>query len=215
MVPKDITENRILYEARRSETGIRKRNRGVMNRDKSDSDELNPVPGQFQYHLLRTTATPEEIVPQFADSQVDVLIRLNFTRVARNIMLRARMATLCWKASGVSVEHVLLGILQWVPLRSFIANGPESEVITQAVEAGLNPGTDPRPDILPITPAVRHVIEEAEREAQDRGYRRVGVGPLLLAISLESDSSAQACLTRYGITHERLRSSLPPSAFSD
>lgn len=186
-----------------------------MNRDNPDNGGLPLVPGQFQYRLLDTTATTEEIIPPIADSQLEALIRLNFTRLARNVTVRACAITVRWGATEMTVEHMLLGILEWESLPSFIPDAPESQVLTQAVEAGLTPGSAPRPDALPVTSGVHRIIERAAREAQERGYERIGVGPLLIGITLESSNSAQECLTRYGITYERLRSSLPLTAFTD
>lgn len=186
-----------------------------MSHDKPDNDGLHPVPGQFQYRQLWSSAKPEEIIPPLADSQLDAFIRWNFTRRAKHMTGCARAIAAQWRASAMTVEHLLLGILECNPLRYFGVDGPETEILMRVVEAGLPSSSAPRPVVLSATSGVRRVIESAAREAQDRGYQHIGSGPLLLGLTLESGSSAQECLARYGITHERLRSSLPPAAFTD
>jgi ATP-dependent Clp protease ATP-binding subunit ClpA len=186
-----------------------------MNRNEPDNDELRPIPGRFQYRLLYDSAKPEEIIPPLADSQLDAFIRWNFTRRARHMTGCARAIAAQWRASVMTVEHLLLGILECRPLRYFGVDEPDTEILIHAVEVSFLPASATGPTVLSVTPGVRHVIEGAGREAQDRGYQHIGSGPLLLGLTLESGSSAQEFLARYGITYKRLRSGLPPTVFTD
>ncbi|GCE45142.1 hypothetical protein EI42_06324 [Thermosporothrix hazakensis] len=90
-----------------------------------------------------------------------------------------------------------------------------------AVEATLSMEQEPEIAVVPVSEEVLGGIAVAKREAHERGidaicqgYQWVGCGPLFPGLLREGGNTAYGkVLAQYGLTYERIRTTLPPPAF--
>ncbi|MBF6592548.1 MAG: hypothetical protein IVW57_18715 [Ktedonobacterales bacterium] len=184
-----------------------------MSAGETRDDPLVPVPGTFPFRLLSAPDTAYR-VPPLADPQL-AWLRPTFTALARHSMIRARIAVVRWRHPMLDVEHLLLGIVELVPPDMFAPAVAERAALVTPLEATLLPGTTERLEAIPVTNAVRRVIEMAGEEARERGYPLIGVGPLLLGLTRDADGTASTFLAERGITPASLCANLAPAAFTD
>lgn len=184
-----------------------------MSAGETEDDQSTPVPGTFQYRLLSDSGSANR-VPPLADPRL-AWLRQTFTPLARHSMIGARIAVVSWRHPELDVEHVLLGILELVPPSMFAPTVASRAVLVKALEATLSPGTTQLLEAIPVTNSVRRVIEWAGEEARERGHELIGVGPLLLGLTHDADSTASKVLAEQGITYASLRANLSPATFTN
>lgn len=179
-----------------------------------------PVPGRFQYRLLRSSATSGERIPDMTNLDRG-WVRNTFTTFARHALAQARVAVVHWRHDELDLEHLLLGIFYAAPIALLLPGALDGDSLRSNLEVLFVQGGADRLETIPVTDAVLQVMSVAAEEARDRGleylgmpYNRIGLGPLLLALAREEQSSPSTFLAQHGITYSRLRSELLPPAFT-
>ncbi len=180
----------------------------------TENDLRSSQPGTFHWQLLRSSTPAEEQIPPIDDPQVAGLIRISrhrATRKARIVVLRALDAVLRFKHSALGTEHLLLGIL-YTPDQEVSAvleqHGFDRIHLCSAFGAELVPGTEPKPEVVPVTSACKKAVGFAEEEASRLHQSQVGSEHLLVGISRDGSGIAGAFLEQRGLTYERLLHSL-------
>jgi hypothetical protein len=181
-----------------------------MNTEAGRGDLNIDAPGFYYQRLYDSNLGIR--VPPLDDPQL-AWLRPIFTRRARYAMLCARIAVVRLQHPMLDLEHVLLGIVEATPPELFAPDGLSRDVLTAAIESIVSPGGTPRLEAIPVTDAVRHMVERASEEGRERGYDLIGIGPLLLSLTRETASLPSEILAKYGITYAGLRANLSPTAF--
>ncbi len=165
-----------------------------------------------QFYTSRRTNSP------IADPQIVDLIHIGQNRTTRHTRIavrRAQDAALRFKHSAIGTEHRLLGILN-TPDQMVSAmleqQGFDRIQLRRALEEKLSPGTVPKPEAIPVTPACRQAFSFAVEEAANLHQQQVGLEHVLLGISREGSGIAGAFLESKYMTYQRLLQSLPPEA---
>ncbi len=182
-----------------------------------DDSAAVPVPGTFQFRLLRSEAADR--IPPLDDWRLQEQLHESFTRFGRHAVLGAQVEVVRRHHAALDTPHLLLSIVALVPATLlFGPDGPSRSLLTAALESAFERSALPEPfelETIPVTDAVRRVFERAREEADKRGYDRVGTGPLLLGlVQEEKPSASREVLEQHGITYQSLCANLSPDAFT-
>ena len=144
-----------------------------------------------------------------------------FTRDAKAVVLCAMDVTMRLGAEQVEPEHLLLALAEWDgPARRAIAEaGMSAETIAAAIEADLAAMLEVvgvPPSVLEAVPArpradrpgfsvhARSALEQAMREAVQRGERKLGSEHVLLGALRPPAPTLTRVLARHDVEPERL-----------
>jgi hypothetical protein len=132
-----------------------------------------------------------------------------FTGQARRAVHLAHQEALRFQNDHLGTVHLLLGVLrEGSPgvARLLAAHGTDPETVCQAVESDIAPdASPPEGEQLPLTPAVKRILEYAREEAALLHHSSVGPEHLLLAVLREPESQAVELLAPLGLTLPALR----------
>jgi hypothetical protein len=132
-----------------------------------------------------------------------------FTGQARRAVQLAHQQAVRFHNDHVGTVHLLLGVLRegsGGAARLLAAHGLEPEKVCRAVEPHIAPDvTPPGNDQLPLTPAVKRILEHAREEANLLHHSCIGTEHLLLGVLREWESLAVEILEPLGLTLATLR----------
>jgi hypothetical protein len=114
----------------------------------------------------------------------------HFTRVARNVVMRAQKEAHQLGAEEIAPEHLLLGLVsveRGGAARALAACGVDLDGVRR--EVGGEPVREPSRGHLPLAHATKDVLEGAVREAAYRGHASIGSEHILLALVAPTDST--------------------------
>jgi ATP-dependent Clp protease ATP-binding subunit ClpC len=134
----------------------------------------------------------------------------SFSDAVRRALQAAREDAAFLHHEYVGTEHILLGLLRTddgVPIAALHALGVDPAAFRQrfldSLERG-KPGGNVGPD-LPYTSRGKKVLEEAMKEARERGHSYVGTEHLFMGILREHKGLAAQALVREGLSEESVR----------
>jgi hypothetical protein len=132
-----------------------------------------------------------------------------FTGQARRAVHLAHQEAVHFRNDHVGTVHLLLGVLRegsGGAARLLAAHEIDPEKVCQGVELQISPdGAPPEGEQLPLTPAVKRILDHAREEAALLHHSCVGTEHLLLGVLRESESLAVEILGPLGLTLPALR----------
>lgn len=141
-----------------------------------------------------------------------------FSDNSRKLMALARAEAVRLRHEAIAPEHVLLGLLlapDSTAVELLQRLGIDRETLRAALLVVTMPGpataAPPAPAQLPLTPAVKHVLEQALRAAAEFAHPFVGSQHLLLGLALTTEGTPAQVLARLGATAEALRAAVAAS----
>lgn len=128
-----------------------------------------------------------------------------FTRVARQVVMRAQKEAHALGAHEIGSEHLLLGLAaveRGTASRALAADGVDLERLRS--EVGGEPVREPARGRLPFTKEARDVLEASLREALALKHNWIGSEHVLLAL-LSAGGRPVELLEKLGVTPDALR----------
>lgn len=159
---------------------------------------------QSERAFLRAVAT----APQAEEEAVKRnkgRIRFNrLTRRARQVLVLAQTEAQRLRHDHVGTEHLLLALAQkGVSSEVLGALGVTADRVLALIEGRADRGATPVDSYRTVlTGVIKHTIECAVREAQDRGHRYIDTTHMLLALAQQEESAAAQLLHQMGVPPE-------------
>jgi len=135
--------------------------------------------------------------------QVD--ITQYFSDATTNLLQRAAQQAVEWGSLDLSSEHLLYAALQDGVVRRVLDEvGADPEAIRAQLEEEAQKGG--RTDVSPsLAPDAKRALLAAYEESRDLGSSYVGPEHVLLALAADDESDGGRLLSRFGLSHTRLR----------
>jgi ATP-dependent Clp protease ATP-binding subunit ClpC len=135
--------------------------------------------------------------------QVD--ITQYFSDATTNLLQRAAQQAVEWGSLDLSSEHLLYAALQdGVVRRVLDEGGADPEAIRAQLEEDAQKGG--RTDVSPsLAPDAKRALLAAYEESRDLGSSYIGPEHVLLALAADDESDGGRLLSRFGLSHTRLR----------
>lgn len=141
-----------------------------------------------------------------------------FSANSRKLMALARAEAVRLRHEAIAPEHLLLGLLlapESTAVELLQRLGIDRETLRAALLVVTIPAPAravvPAPSQLPLTPAGKHVLEQALRAAAELAHPYVGSQHLLLGLALTPEGTPAQVLARLGATAEALRAAVAAS----
>lgn len=131
-----------------------------------------------------------------------------YSEKARRVIFFARYEASEWGSVYIEPEHLFLGFLreQRPLLDALLLPGLSAGDLKRSIEATLSRGEKiPTSVDLPLSHPSQQILAYSVEEAERAASKQIGPEHLLLGILRESESTAAAVLTSYGLSVERLR----------
>jgi ATP-dependent Clp protease ATP-binding subunit ClpC len=128
-----------------------------------------------------------------------------FSDAMRRLLQRAAQKALEWGSLDLDSDHLLWAALQDDVARHVLGQvGADANAIAQQVEDEADKAE--RTDVAPsLSPDAKAVLLAAYDESRQLGASYVGPEHVLLALALDADDPAGRLLSRFGVTHTKLR----------
>jgi ATP-dependent Clp protease ATP-binding subunit ClpC len=135
--------------------------------------------------------------------QVD--ITQYFSDATTNLLQRAAQQAVEWGSLDLSSEHLLYAALQDGVVRRVLDEvGADPEAIRAQLEEEAQKGG--RTDVSPsLAPDAKRALLAAYEESRDLGSSYIGPEHVLLALAADDESDGGRLLSRFGLSHTRLR----------
>src|SRR5215213_622751 len=135
--------------------------------------------------------------------QVD--ITQYFSDATTNLLQRAAQQAVEWGSLDLSSEHLLYAALKATGVRRVLAvAGADPDAIRAQLEEEAQKGG--RTDVSPsLAPDAKRALLAAYEESRDLGSSYVGPEHVLLALAADDESDGGRLLSRFGLSHTRLR----------
>jgi ATP-dependent Clp protease ATP-binding subunit ClpC len=135
--------------------------------------------------------------------QVD--ITQYFSDATTNLLQRAAQQAVEWGSLDLSSEHLLYAALQDGVVRRVLDEvGADPEAIRAQLEEDAQKGG--RTDVSPsLAPDAKRALLAAYEESRDLGSSYIGPEHVLLALAADDESDGGRLLSRFGLSHTRLR----------
>jgi ATP-dependent Clp protease ATP-binding subunit ClpC len=135
--------------------------------------------------------------------QVD--ITQYFSDATTNLLQRAAQQAVEWGSLDLSSEHLLYAALQDGVVRRVLDEvGADPEAIRAQLEEEAQKGG--RTDVSPsLAPDAKRALLAAYEESRDLGTSYIGPEHVLLALAADDESDGGRLLSRFGLSHTRLR----------
>ncbi|HET6695219.1 MAG TPA: Clp protease N-terminal domain-containing protein, partial [Gaiellaceae bacterium] len=141
--------------------------------------------------------------PQRPVEQIDVTE--SFSDATRELLQRAAQKALEWGSLDLDTDHLLWAAVQDDVVSHVLKQlGADAGAIAEQVEEEADQGA--RTDVAPsLTPDAKAVLLAAYEESRQLGASYVGPEHVLLALARDEEEPAGELLSRFGITHTKLR----------
>src|SRR5215213_3574029 len=135
--------------------------------------------------------------------QVD--ITQYFSDATTNLLQRAAQQAVEWGSLDLSSEHLLYAALQDGVVRRVLDEvGADPEAIRAQLEEEAKKGG--RTDVSPsLAPDAKRALLAAYEESRDLGSSYIGPEHVLLALAADDESDGGRLLSRFGLSHTKLR----------
>jgi hypothetical protein len=125
-----------------------------------------------------------------------------YTDRARHVVVLAQEAARARKHHYIGTEHLLLGVLgepDGLAGRALVALVGSTDVVADAVDRRLEPGTENSPAKIPFTAKGKDTLEQAMIQAKELDHNYVGTEHLLLGLLAVDDGVAASVLTELNV----------------
>src|SRR5688572_9117853 len=141
--------------------------------------------------------------PQRPVEQIDVTE--SFSDATRELLQRAAQKALEWGSLDLDTDHLLWAAVQDDVVSHVLKQlGADAGAIAEQVEEEADQGE--RTDVAPsLTPDAKAVLLAAYEESRQLGASYVGPEHVLLALARDEEEPAEELLSRFGVTHTKLR----------
>ena len=141
--------------------------------------------------------------PRRPVEQIDVT--QYFSDATRQLLQRAAQKAVEWGSLDLDSDHLLWGALQDDVVRHVLAQlGADAEAIARQVEDEAEKAE--RTDVAPsLSPDAKAAVLAAYDESRQLGASYVGPEHVLLALARDEEDPAGELLSRFGVTHTKLR----------
>src|SRR5215203_1925974 len=128
-----------------------------------------------------------------------------FSDSTTELLQRAAQQALEWGSLDLTSEHLLYAALQDGVVRRVLDEvGADAEAISAQLEEEAQKGE--RTDVSPsLAPDAKRALLAAYEESRDMGSSYIGPEHVLLALAADDESDAGRLLSRFGLSHLRLR----------
>jgi ATP-dependent Clp protease ATP-binding subunit ClpC len=128
-----------------------------------------------------------------------------FSDSTTQLLQRAAQQALEWGSLDLTSEHLLYAALQDGVVRRVLDEvGADAEAISAQLEEEAQKGA--RTDVSPsLAPDAKRALLAAYEESREMGSSYIGPEHVLLALAADDESDAGRLLSRFGLSHVRLR----------
>jgi ATP-dependent Clp protease ATP-binding subunit ClpC len=151
----------------------------------------------------RSSAGRRNVVPERKAEQVD--ITQLFSDSTNELLQRAARQAAEWGSADLNTEHLLHAALEDKAVRR-VLEGADAD--PDQIRAQLEEETEKeaRKDVSPsLAPDAKRALLAAYEESQALGSSYIGPEHVLLALASDEESEAAGVLSRFGLSHTRLR----------
>src|SRR5215212_1542729 len=151
----------------------------------------------------RSSAGRRSVVPERQAEQVD--ITQLFSDSTNELLQRAARQAADWGSADLNTEHLLHAALQNEVVRRVLE---EVDADPDQIRAQLEEetGKEARKEVSPsLAPDAKRALLAAYEEAQALGSSYIGPEHVLLALAADEESEAGKLLSRFGLSHTKLR----------
>src|ERR687893_625232 len=152
----------------------------------------------------RSLGAPAGRAPQRSGAeQVD--ITQFFSDSTSELLQRAAQQAAEWGSLDLNTEHLLWAVLRDEVARRVLAEvDADPDALKAQIEEEANKGA--RADVSPsLAPDAKRALLSAYEESQALGASYIGPEHVLLALAKDEDSEAGRLLSRFGVSHTKLR----------
>ena len=131
-----------------------------------------------------------------------------YTDRARHVVVLAQERARARKHNFIGTEHLLLALLgepEGLAAQVLAGHVDAPEVIEQAVDAAMPPGTETPPGKIAFTPRAKEALEQAHTQSTELGHDFVGTEHLLLGLFHDPKGVAAGVLADLGIDYDAVR----------
>ena len=128
-----------------------------------------------------------------------------FSDSTTNLLQRAAQQALEWGSLDLTSEHLLYAALEDRVVRRVLEEvGADPQAIRAQLEEEAQKGG--RTDVSPsLAPDAKRALLAAYEESRDLGSSYIGPEPVLLALAADDESDGGRLLSRFGLSHTKLR----------
>src|SRR5215208_5315833 len=151
----------------------------------------------------RSSAGRRSVVPERKAEQVD--ITQLFSDSTNELLQRAARRAAEWGSADLNTEHLLHAALEDKVVRRVLG---EADADPDQIRAELEEETakEARKDVAPsLAPDAKRALLSAYEEAQALGSSYIGLEHVLLALVSDDEGEAGRLLSRFGLSHTKLR----------
>jgi ATP-dependent Clp protease ATP-binding subunit ClpC len=151
----------------------------------------------------RSSAGRRSVAPEQSAEQVD--ITQLFSGSTNELLQRAARQAAQWGSADLNTEHLLHAALEDKVVRR-VLEGADAD--PDQIRAQLEEETEKeaRKDVSPsLAPDAKRALLAAYEESQALGSSYIGPEHVLLALASDEESEAAGVLSRFGLSHTRLR----------
>jgi ATP-dependent Clp protease ATP-binding subunit ClpC len=150
-----------------------------------------------------TSARRRNVVPERRAEQVD--ITQLFSDSTDELLQRAARQAAQWGSADLNTEHLLLAALEDGVVRRML-EGTDADPDQIRAQLEEETGKEARKDVSPsLAPDAKRALLAAYEEAQALGSSYIGPEHVLLAVASDDEGEAGRLLSRFGLSHTRLR----------
>ena len=150
-----------------------------------------------------TSARRRNVVPERRAEQVD--ITQLFSDSTDELLQRAARQAAHWGSADLNTEHLLLAALEDGVVRRML-EGTDADPDQIRAQLEEETGKEARKDVSPsLAPDAKRALLAAYEEAQALGSSYIGPEHVLLAVASDDEGEAGRLLSRFGLSHTRLR----------
>jgi ATP-dependent Clp protease ATP-binding subunit ClpC len=151
----------------------------------------------------RSSAGRRSVAPERSAEQVD--ITQLFSDSTNELLQRAARQAAQWGSADLNTEHLLHAALEDKVVRRVLEGAdPDPDQIRAQLEEETE--KEARKDLSPsLAPDAKRALLAAYEESQALGSSYIGPEHVLLALASDEESEAAGVLSRFGLSHTRLR----------
>jgi ATP-dependent Clp protease ATP-binding subunit ClpC len=151
----------------------------------------------------RGSAGRSSVVPERRAEQVD--ITQLFSDSTDELLQRAARQAAQWGSADLNTEHLLSAALEDGVVRQ-VLEGADANPDQIRAQLEKETGKEARKDASPsLAPGAKRALLAAYEEAQALGSSYIGPEHVLLALAADDEGEAGRLLSRFGLSHTRLR----------
>jgi ATP-dependent Clp protease ATP-binding subunit ClpC len=159
--------------------------------------------GRFIEEGASGGAGPRSVAPERKAEQVDITQR--FSDSTDELLQRAALQAARWGSADLNTEHLLHAALENGVVRR-VLEGVDADPHQIRAQLEEETAKEARKDASPsLAPDAKRALLAAYEEAQALGSSYIGPEHVLLALAADEEGEAGKLLSRFGLSHTRLR----------